>query len=146
MSGRSAGANGLRIFAEVPAPAMGTCWATVTSFDVRHDRLTRRRPREAARVLPHRGEELAAARGAACGADIRMGGSPAHPAEMTRRLTNRREKLAATEHALELGAALVLAERLDTRVRRVAGHLLDAEVAVGGGRGIPAGGGAWGGA
>ena len=44
----------------------------------------------------------------------------------------RREELRAAEHALELVAALVVVERLDPRVRRVARHLLDAEVAVGG--------------
>ena len=46
----------------------------------------------------------------------------------------RREELGAAEHALDLVAALGVVERLDARDRRVAGHLLDPEVAVGDGR------------
>ena len=44
------------------------------------------------------------------------------------RRRNRREKLAAAEHTLDLRTPLVVAELANTRVRRIAGHLLDAEV------------------
>ena len=46
-------------------------------------------------------------------------------------LAQRREELRAAEHPLQLLGALVVAERLDARVGRVAGDLLDAKVAVG---------------
>src|SRR5437764_7423176 len=46
-------------------------------------------------------------------------------------VSERGDELAAAEHPLKLLAPLVGAELLDPRVRRVAGHLLDAEVPVG---------------
>src|SRR5579859_101347 len=48
----------------------------------------------------------------------------------TRLAANRGKELLSAEHALELGLPLLVAELLDARVRRVAGRLLDPEVAV----------------
>src|SRR4051794_27281777 len=45
-----------------------------------------------------------------------------------------REELSTAEHALELVAPLRVVQQLDSRVRRVTWHLLDAKVAGGDGR------------
>src|SRR6476661_6862856 len=48
-----------------------------------------------------------------------------------RSFAHAREELAASEHALQLVAALGFVERLDARMRRVARNLLDSEVTIG---------------
>ena len=45
--------------------------------------------------------------------------------------SNGREELAAAEHAFQLLAPLVFVQGRDPSVRRVAGHLVDAEVPIG---------------
>ena len=56
---------------------------------------------------------------------------PRGAGELDRRSPHRLQELLAAEHPLQLLAALALVEQLDARVRRVAGDLLDPEVAVG---------------
>ena len=60
-----------------------------------------------------------------------MRSSRAGPVNSTKLIRGGLEELFAAEHPLQLVAALGVVEQLDARARRVAGHLLDAEVALG---------------